>query len=120
MQSINQLEVVVKQFNEWRSTRGKARLTPPNLIHSALGLIGAYPRNEIVKALGINSSMLSRWQVEQSKISDTPQFVELPRAVDTPKSPDGIQLEMTVKGSSLIVSGKASELASFVTQLAEG
>ena len=114
--SLNKLASLTERFNHWRLTRGKSRLTPPELIKLAVDLIGDYPRSEIVKALGINSSMLSRWE---SQYLSTPQFVELPTTDASLTQADTLQIEITLGAVHLKASGAVAELASFIAKLSQ-
>ena len=101
------LDTLAEQFAQWRNTRSNRRQpTPKNLQQSAITLLRDYRKSHIIKALGINSTILKSWQASQSEDSvanafipvslagsseDTSQ-IEFTRAYDQ-------GLEITIKGS---------------------
>jgi hypothetical protein len=67
-------------FAQWRQTR-QPRYVPDELRQQALGLLSRHSRTELTRALGINYSMLKRWQVRRSDESVSSAFVELSAAM---------------------------------------
>lgn len=64
-------------FAHWRQRR-QPRSVPEELRQQALGLLLRHSRTELIRALGINYSMLKRWQSLRAGSSITSDFVELP------------------------------------------
>ena len=116
------LDDLTIQFNHWRSTRGKSRRTPSRLIHSTLALLDDYPRHVVIKALGINSDTLKRWQKEIAHTSsDHPEFIELTtnEGVNKPL-PESLDMSLQWGDITLSLSGTSHDLAGFVNQLTKG
>ena len=67
-------------FAQWRQRR-QPRYVPDELRQQALGLLLRHSRTELTRALGINYSMLKRWQSRPAGWSTNLDFVELPQAM---------------------------------------
>lgn len=75
--SLNELQ---QAFAQWRQTR-QPRYVPDELRQQALRLLSRHSRTELTRALGINYSMLKRWQSRPAGSSRNSDFVELPQAM---------------------------------------
>jgi len=75
--SLNELQ---QAFAQWRQTR-QPRYVPDELREQALGLLSRHSRTELTRALGINYSMLKRWQSRRADGLVSAEFVELPAAM---------------------------------------
>lgn len=75
------LAAVERQFAEWRRSRRRSSRTPPALRARAVALLSHTSRREVCRVLGINDTMLQRWQGEPSSEFSTP-FVEIPAVVE--------------------------------------
>ena len=67
-------------FAQWRQQR-QPRYVPDELRQQALGLLARHSRTELTRALGINYSMLKRWQARRADGAVRSAFVELPAAL---------------------------------------
>ena len=74
------LSELQQAFAQWRQTR-QPRYVPDELRQQALELLSRHSRTELTRALGINYSMLKRWQSRPAGWSRNLDFVELPQAI---------------------------------------
>lgn len=105
--SINPLESVVRQFEDWRSTRKKLERIPDTLWKLVGPLINQYSHNEIAIALRINHGQLKKYALPllSHKQSKSTTFVEYPLPMATLSSGNCV-LEFTCQNSSMVkVSG---------------
>ena len=103
-------------FAQWRQQR-QPRYVPDELRQQALGLLSRHSRTELTRALGINYSMLKRWQVRRADVSVSSEFVELSAAMsneNTALSPAqteaSVPLKLSVRreAEALTLSGELS------------
>ena len=78
------LRDVIKNFNDWRETRGKMGKTPHILMEQAFSLVGHYKTSDICKSLHLCHSdfkrKLTKKAVEHKHKSKTTTFIELDAA----------------------------------------
>ena len=78
------LTSLAEQFTQWRTTRSSRRSPVPTVLRQqALDLLSVYAKSQVIKALGINSTMLKNWQQvlgggESMTANSPPSFVPLP------------------------------------------
>ena len=76
--SKNKLDAVSALFQQWRSQSVCRRTeTPLELRTQAVALLQDYPRSHVVKALGINHTMLKQWQANPVAAQSSPAFIPL-------------------------------------------
>lgn len=76
------LEQLAAEFKYWRSTRTKRTRTPQHLSDKTLAILPQYKTSEVLAALKISPSALSRWKREvqpsEKNIEEPkPEFVPL-------------------------------------------
>jgi len=88
---------------------------PDELRQQALGLLSRHSRTELTRALGINYSMLKRWQSLRAGSSTNLDFVELLQAMSNEaialaasQAEHSGPLKLTVQRDALTLSGELS------------
>src|SRR5690606_7838511 len=61
-QCMKNLSQTKRQFKAWRAAHKKGTPFPPQLRQAAVELAGRHASGEVVKALGISSTLLSQWR----------------------------------------------------------
>lgn len=80
--SASPLESLATQFTQWRAARASRRTPVPLVLRQqTLALLGSQPKSHIIKALGINHSMLKNWQTQASEPSPANHFIPCPTEV---------------------------------------
>ena len=82
--ALNKLDAVSALFQQWRNQHtGRRTETPLELRTQALALLESHPRSHVVKALGINHTMLKQWQMSTTPADSASAFlpVSLPTAL---------------------------------------
>ncbi len=100
------LDTLIEQFAQWRNTRSSRReSTPKHLQQSAVTLLRDYRKSHVIKALGINSTILKNWQ--NPKPEDPAVSVFIPVNLAS-LSEGAARLEFTLaysQGSEITVKG---------------
>ena len=98
-------------FAQWRQTR-QPRYVPDELRQQALGLLSRHSRTALTRALGINDSMLKRWQSRPAGSARNSDFVELHEviALAASRAENSGPLKLTVRRDpeALTLSGELS------------
>ena len=114
------LEELQQAFAQWRQTR-QPRSVPTELRFNARALLNRHGTTEVLRTLGINHSMLSRWKHHYEATPDAEAgFVALPvsaepsRSVEVaepiPAPPEATPLRLTIRreAEALALSGELS------------
>lgn len=121
MKPKSRLDILSEQFAHWRSTRGKRSQTPHHLKQAVLEIVGHYSKQEINRALGINSDTVKRWSNELTHTPQDSEFIELKPFNELPSSdPESLELKLQLGELAIAATGPSHELVSFVQQLAGG
>lgn len=111
-----ELSALRAEFKTWRAQRLSRRTpVPDDLRRKALSLLNLCRRSHIIKALGINSTMLKAWQSQVSAPTGQTEFVPL-NVVSAAESVQPSSLDLTLSnhaGQQVILQGDFS-----ATQLA--
>lgn len=74
----SELSALTAEFKTWRAQRLSRRTpVPDDLRRKALSLLNLCRRSHIIKALGINSTMLKAWQSQAFAVTEQTEFVPL-------------------------------------------
>ena len=84
------LEVLVNDFQQWRSQRPHHREPiPQHLALRALALLDNYKLSHVVKALNINHKMIKAWRIKHQpsapSSTSAPAFIELGHSIASPE-----------------------------------
>ena len=99
------LDKCADKFTQWRATRENRRTpVPASLRQQALDLLNDYRKSHVIKALGINNTMLKNWQGKETDSPPATPFIPLKTETTETASP----LALTLSDSQLHVTGNFS------------
>ena len=102
------LDTLAEKFSQWRASRASRRTAvPTSLRQQAIELLKDYRKSHVIKALGINNTMLKNWQEQKAESSASGTFVSL--NVATPAEEPALALTLiNAQGATLQIKGNFS------------